>query len=160
MARAVYIKAFRRSCDWHVLPRLDPDEAVCLNHGQSADAHALAEGGRRHAHAGHVHATVSNVSIGRRQGELTSKPSGGRVTAGTVGSGMSCPGQTQTKPSASVTGRALTRTPLQKAVEGMRVQEPLPSYSQPWYGHCMQPSTTDPCARILAPSARSGIVNC
>lgn len=76
--------------------------------------------------------------------QLTSKPSGGRVTAGTAGSGSFWPGHTQAKPSASRTGSELTLIPLQKAVDGMRVQLPLPSYCQPWYGHCMHPSTTDP----------------
>ena len=78
---------------------------------------------------------------------LTVKPSGGRVTCwGTLCSGTERPGQTHTKPSASDTGSVETEMPRQKAVEGIFVQLPLPSYCQPWYGHWMHPSTTDPCA--------------
>ena len=79
-------------------------------------------------HGRMLHAGVDQ-GLGAQQ--LTSKPSGGCVTAGTTASGSFAPGQTQTKPSASQTGREETAMPLQKAVEGMRVQTPLPSYSQP-----------------------------
>lgn len=82
-------------------------------------------------------------------GGRTVKPTGGRVTCwGTLCSGTEWPGQTHTKPSASETGSVETEMPRQKAVEGILVQLPLPSYSQPWYGHWMHPSTTDPCKAV------------
>jgi hypothetical protein len=56
---------------------------------------------------------------------------------GVTGAGLASPlGHTHTKPSRSTTGSDRTRVPLQKAVDGIFVQAPSPSNSQPWYAHC------------------------
>ena len=75
-----------------------------------------------------------------------SKPGGGRVMGGGAAGAGAPPGHTHTSPSASATASARTPTPAQNAVEGMVVHSPCPLYCHPWYGHWMQPSTTEPCA--------------